>query len=61
MHGLADDNVHYQNAAQLSEALVQAEKQFDMQVYTNRDHGIYGGATRAHLYRRIADFFKANL
>ena len=61
VHGLADDNVHYQNAAQLSEALVQAEKQFDMQVYTNRDHGIYGGATRAHLYRRIADFFKANL
>lgn len=61
IHGLADDNVHYQNTAQLSEALVQAGKQFEMQVYTNRDHGIYGGATRNHLFRRIADFFKANL
>ncbi len=61
IHGLADDNVHYQNTAQLSERLVQAGKQFDMQVYTNRDHGIYGGNTRAHLFARIAQFFKDNL
>lgn len=57
IHGTADDNVHYQNSAEYSEALVQSGKQFQMQVYTNRNHSIYGGATREHLYNRIADFF----
>ena len=61
IHGMADDNVHFQNAAEYSEALVQAGKQFDMQVYTNRNHGIYGGNTRNHLLTRVADFFLQNL
>ena len=60
-HGLADDNVHFQNTAEYSEALVQAGKQFDMQVYTNRNHSIYGGKTRLHLMTRITDFFISNL
>ena len=57
IHGTADDNVHFRNAAEYSEALVQADKQFDMQIYTNRNHGIYGGNTRNHLFTRIANFF----
>ena len=61
IHGTADDNVHYQNCAEYCEALVQADKQFDMQVYTNRNHGIRGGNTRHHLLRRVSEFFLNHL
>ena len=61
VHGTADDNVHFRNSAEYSEALVQAGKQFQMQVYTNRNHSIYGGNTRLHLYTRVAEFFKDKL
>ena len=61
IHGSADDNVHYRNFAEYSEALVQHGKQFDMHVYTNRNHFLYGGQTRNHLYRRITRFFLENL
>ncbi len=61
IHGTADDNVHLRNALEYSEALVQADKQFDMQIYTNRNHNIYGGNTRHHLFRRVTDFFVENL
>ena len=61
VHGMADDNVHFQNCAEYSECLVQADKQFDMQVYTNRNHGIHGGNTRYHLFTRLTEFFLNNL
>ena len=61
IHGTADDNVHFRNAAEYSEALVQAGKQFDMQIYTNRNHNIYGGNTRLHLLTRLTDFFLEEL
>lgn len=61
VHGLADDNVHWRNSAEYSEALVQANKQFEMQVYTNRNHNISGGNTRIHLFNRINDFLLRNL
>lgn len=61
MHGTADDNVHLRNAAEYSEALVQADKQFDMHIYTNRNHGIYGGNTTKHLLTRVTEFFIENL
>ena len=61
IHGTADDNVHFQNCTEYSEALVQAGIQFDMQIYTNRNHGIAGGNTRLHLMNRVADFFQRNL
>ena len=57
VHGMADDNVHYQNCAEYAEHLVQLGKQFDMQVYTNRNHSIFGGNTRMHLYTRLTEFF----
>lgn len=61
VHGTADDNVHAQNAYELSEALVQANKDFEMAFYTDKDHGIYGGKTRVHLYRKMTNFIKNNL
>ncbi|MBN1252250.1 MAG: S9 family peptidase [Bacteroidales bacterium] len=61
VHGTADDNVHVQNSMELTEALVQANKQFKMHYYTNRNHGIYGGNTRVHLYNMMTDFILENL
>jgi dipeptidyl-peptidase-4 len=60
-HGLADDNVHYQNTAEYVEALVQADKDFRQLVYTNRNHSIYGGNTRHHLFRQVVNHFNAEL
>ena len=60
-HGLADDNVHFQNTAELAEQLVQAGIQFELQTYTNRNHSIYGGKTRLHLFTRIEGFFDRHL
>ena len=56
-HGVADDNVHPQNAFEYAEALVQADKDFREIYYTNRNHSIYGGNTRNHLLRQISSFF----
>ena len=60
-HGLADDNVHYQNTAEYVETLVQADKDFSQLVYTNRNHSIYGGNTRNHLFRQCLNFFNREL
>ena len=56
-HGLADDNVHYRNTAEYVEALVQADKDFRQLVYTNRNHSIFGGNTRNHLFRQAVNHF----
>ena len=61
MHGTADDNVHLRNASEYSEALVQADKQFDMHIYTNRNHSIRGGNTTKHLLTRVTNFFIEHL
>ena len=60
-HGMADDNVHFRNTAEYTEALVQADKDFRQLVYTNRNHSIAGGNTRNHLYRQCVEFFKEEL
>ena len=60
-HGLADDNVHYRNTAEYVEALVQADKDFRQLVYTNRNHSIYGGNTRNHLFRQCINHFASEL
>ena len=57
VHGLADDNVHPQNAFEYSEAMVQADKDFKELIYTNRNHGIHGGNTRNHLLRQVTNWF----
>jgi dipeptidyl-peptidase-4 len=61
VHGSADDNVHVQNSTRLVEALVQANKPFDWAIYPDKNHGIYGGNTRLHLYTKMTNFIKENL
>ncbi|MFW5831111.1 MAG: S9 family peptidase [Prolixibacteraceae bacterium] len=61
IHGLADDNVHVQNTYEFTEKLVQAGKEFDMAIYTNRAHGLSGGNTTIHLYNKITRFLKEEL
>ncbi len=61
IHGAADDNVHYQNSMELINAMVKADKQFDLFIYPNKNHGIYGGNTRNHLFKMILDFVEENL
>lgn len=61
IHGTADDNVHLRNGLLFSEELVQAGIPFEMAIYPNRNHSIYGGNTRHHLYQRNIDFLKRNL
>ena len=61
IHGSADDNVHYQNSMELVNAMVKADKQFDLFIYPNRNHGIYGGNTRNHLFSMMLNFIEKNL
>ena len=61
IHGTADDNVHYQNSMDLITALIKADKQFEHFAYPNKDHGIYGGNTRLHLYTLMTDFILRKL
>ncbi len=61
IHGSGDDNVHVQNSMQMMEALIQANKQFDSQIYPDNNHGIYGGKTRIQLYNKMTNFILNNL
>ena len=61
IHGTADDNVHFMQSMIYAEALVQANKQFDMHVYKDRNHGISGGNTRYHLYTKMSNYLFDNL
>ena len=61
IHGSADDNVHYRNVAEYTEALVHADKDFRQLTYTNRNHSIYGGNTRNHLFRQLVNHFKESM
>ena len=60
-HGMADDNVQPQNTMEYTEALIQADKDFKENIYTNRNHGIYGGNTRTHLLRQVSNWFIEHL
>ncbi len=56
VHGMGDDNVHFQHTAEMANALIMNNKQFDTYFYPNRNHGIYGGPTRLHLYTKMTNF-----
>jgi len=61
VHGSADDNVHYQNTMDMISALVKADKQFELMIYPDKNHGIYGGNTRKNLFDKITNFLEENL
>jgi len=61
IHGMGDDNVHYQNATEMTLALVKANKQFDQFTYPDKNHGIYGGTTRMHLFEMMTEWLEKNL
>ena len=61
IHGSADDNVHLQNTMRMVEALIQADKQFEWMIYPDKNHGIYGGNTRLHLYKKMSHFIDKTL
>ncbi|PAC27668.1 S9 family peptidase [Flectobacillus sp. BAB-3569] len=61
VHGTGDDNVHFQNAVALEDALIKNNKQFQSFYYPNKNHGIAGGNTRLHLYTMMTNFLEKNL
>ena len=61
VHGTSDDNVHFQNTIQMSDALIKAGKQFRLMVYPDKTHGISGPETRTQLYHMMEDFWNKEL
>lgn len=61
VHGMGDDNVHFQHTAEMANALIKSNKQFDTYFYPNRNHGISGGNTRLHLYNKMTRFLEEHL
>jgi len=61
VHGLGDDNVHFQHTAEMANALIKANKQYDTYFYPNRNHSISGGNTRLHLYTKMTNFLNEKL
>ncbi len=61
VHGSADDNVHYQNSMEMAKAMIMHNVPFEFMTYPNKNHGIYGGLTRMHLFGKMLNFVKQNL
>jgi dipeptidyl-peptidase-4 len=61
IHGEADDNVHIQNAMEFVRVCVEKNKPLEYFVYPNKNHSIYGGYTRFHLYSKMFNFLETNL
>jgi dipeptidyl-peptidase 4 len=61
IHGTADDNVHFQNAAEMVDKMIASNIDFESAYYPDKNHGIYGGFTRLHLYRKMTNYIKENL
>ena len=61
VHGMSDDNVHFQNSVVLASSLIEADMQFEMLYYPNQNHSIRGGNSRYNLYQKMTDFILENL
>jgi len=61
IQGMADDNVHFQNSVEMVNAMINANKKFDAEYYPDKNHSIYGGKTRLHLFTRITDYLISHL
>jgi len=61
VHGTSDDNVHFQNTIQMTDALIKAQKQFRLMVYPDKTHGIAGSSTRTQLFHMMEDFWNKEL
>jgi dipeptidyl-peptidase 4 len=61
VHGTSDDNVHFQNTIQMTDALIKAGKQFRLMMYPNKTHGIAGPGTRTQLFHMMEDFWNKEL
>jgi dipeptidyl-peptidase-4 len=61
IHGTGDDNVHFQNSVLLVEAMIQKNKDFESGYYPNKAHGIVGGNSTLHIYRKMTDWLIKNL
>jgi len=61
VHGTSDDNVHFQNTIQMTDALIKAQKQFRLMVYPDKTHGISGTGTRTQLFHMMNDFWESEL
>ncbi|WP_187262863.1 S9 family peptidase [Pontibacter beigongshangensis] len=61
IHGTGDDNVHFQNAVAMQDALISANKQFESFYYPNRNHGVGGGVTSLHRFRMMTNFLERHL
>lgn len=61
VHGTGDDNVHFQNSVEMVEKMVEQNKPFQSAYYPNKNHGIYGGNTRLHLFTLMTNFLLENL
>lgn len=61
IHGTGDDNVHFQNAVAMQDALISANKQFESFYYPNRTHGVSGGNTLLHRFTLMTEFLERNL
>ena len=60
-HGTSDDNVHFQNTIQMTDALIKAGKQFRLMMYPDKTHGIAGAGARAQLFHMMEDFWNQEL
>ncbi len=61
VHGMKDDNVHPQNSYEFINALITAGKDFDVKIYPNRNHSIFGGNTRYHLFTTLENYLLKKL
>lgn len=61
VHGMADDNVHFQDTVQLVDALVRARRPFDLMIYPGKKHGISGADARVHLFTLMTEYFTRHL